>query len=195
MADPILITGARGRIGRTIAARWQSRGCTLLDREEGDLTRYEAIWTDRFAGMVTIVHLAADPDPEASMDQAGHGNILAMLNILRASSHHRVQRVVFASSLWADYASWRLASKMTWYAASKIAGEALLHAWSAEQARPSVALRFGYFDPKVTSASPELEQVRLDEATLIQQMDDALEWSQPSCSVRDAVGRSASPRR
>ena len=186
---PILITGASGRIGRTLAQHWQARRLVLLDRPEGDLIRDDNAWTRRFAGVGTVVHLAADPDPASPFDSAAAGNIQATLNVLRACSDHDVGRLVYASSVWADYRAWRLAPKMTWYAASKIAGEALVQAWADERGRPAVCLRFGFFDPEAVDVPPEAENHRLNEAALAYHLDEALAWSEPACAVRYAMGK------
>ncbi len=186
---PILITGARGRIGSALLRHWRDRDCVALDREEGDLTSYEESWAKRFEGAGTVVHLAADPDPSSPFASAASGNLQATLNVIRACSEHGVARLIYASSVWADYAAWQLAPKMTWYAASKIAGEALVRAWSDQLGRPAVCLRFGYFDPAASGVLPEAETHRLDEAALGFHLDQALAWSEPCCSVRYAMGK------
>ena len=189
MSQPILITGARGRIGRALSRHWKGRECVLLDREEGDLTVFHPTWADRFTGVTTVVHLAADPDPGSPFESAGAANIVATLNVLRACLESDVQRVVFASSVWADYEAWGLAPRMTWYAASKVAGEALVTAWADQVGRPAVCLRFGYFDPEAQSTSPEAETHRLNEEALRFHADEALTWSEPRCIVRYAMGK------
>ncbi|MDB5557591.1 MAG: putative oxidoreductase protein [Enterovirga sp.] len=184
----ILITGALGRIGSSLAAHWRDRECRLLDRPDGDLTGYDVGWTERFAGVGTVVHLAADPDPASPFESAAAGNIAATLNVLRASAEHGVARFIYASSVWADYERWRLAPTMTWYAASKISGEALVQAWADQLRRPAICLRFGFFDPAVARAHPNAETHRLTERALAFHLDEALAWSEPSCSVRYAIG-------
>jgi nucleoside-diphosphate-sugar epimerase len=143
----------------------------------------------RFAGIATVVHLAADPDPAAPFDSAAHGNLVSTLNVLRACSEAGIGRLVYASSVWADYAKWRLADEMTWYAASKIAGEALVEAWAIQERRPAICLRIGGFDPSVPDFGPPAETLRVDEAALVHHFDEALAWSEPRCAVRYALGR------
>ncbi len=186
---PILITGARGRIGSALARHWHDRAPVLMDREDGDLTRYMSVWADRFAGIRTVVHLAADPDPASPFESAAAANIEATLNVLRACLEHDVEQVIYASSVWADYQTWRLAPKTTWYAASKMAGEALVRAWADQADRPAVCLRFGYFDPEALDVSPAAETHRLSEAALAFHLDQALAWPGPGCSVRYAMGK------
>lgn len=191
----ILITGARGRIGACLARHWRDgHDLVLLDREDGDLAVPDPAWTDRFAGVGTVVHLAGDPDPRAGFESAGAGNVLATLNVLRACAAHGVRRVVYASSVWADWAPWQLAERMTWYAASKIAGEALVAAWAHETPdRAAVCLRFGWFDPTAPTGTPVQEARRLDAGTLAMHADAALARDAPGCVVRYAVGRLAGP--
>ncbi len=188
-SNPILITGAKGRIGRALLHHWRDRDCVALDREEGDLTLYDPGWARRFAGVRTVVHLAADPDPSSPFESAAATNIESTLNVLRACSEGGVQRLVYASSVWAEYEAWQLAPRMTWYAASKIAGEALVKAWADQHRRPAVCLRFGYFDPEATSVPPQAETHRLDKVALGFHLDAALAWSEPRCSVRYAMGK------
>lgn len=190
-AEPILITGAEGRIGRALARHWGERELILLDQPEGDLRRHEPAWTDRFAGVGTVVHLAADPDPASAFDSAAEGNLHMTLNVLRACGEHGVGRLVYASSVWADHERWRLAEEMTWYAASKVAGEALVRAWADQWRRPAVCLRFGGFDPAAPPEAPAIESLRLDETALRFHADEALAWSEPRCVVRYALGRLA----
>ncbi|MBM0207198.1 SDR family oxidoreductase [Micromonospora sp. STR1s_5] len=185
----ILITGARGRIGNALARHWRDRAPVLMDREDGDLTRYDPAWAGRFAGIGTVVHLAADPDPASRFESAAAANIEATLNVLRACLEHDVERLIYASSVWADYETWRLAPETTWYAASKMAGEALVRAWADQSGRPAVCLRFGYFDAEATDVPPEAETHRLNEAALAFHLDQALAWPGPGCSIRYAMGR------
>lgn len=188
-STPILITGARGRIGMALTAHWRDRhDLVLLDREEGDLTVEDWTWTERFAGVGTVVHLAGDPDPRAGFELAGAANIAATLNVLRACTAHGVGRLVYASSIWADWQPWQLADRMTWYAASKVAGEALVRAWAEQEGRPAVCLRFGWFDASALAGPVNREAPRLDAAVLGHHADEALAFAGPGCVVRYAVG-------
>jgi uronate dehydrogenase len=185
----ILITGAAGRVGRAITEHWSDRDLVLLDREEGDLARRATAWEDRFEGVDTVVHLAADPDPESAFESAAASNLAATINVLRACLGYGVTRVVYASSVWADYEKWRLSDRMTWYAASKQCGEALVHAWAAQASRPAVCLRIGGFDPSIPSALASFETLRVDAAALAFHFDEALAWNEPRCTIRYATGR------
>lgn len=190
----ILITGARGRIGSALAAYWRDRHrLVLLDRAEGDLTAYDRTWTARFAGVETVIHLAADPSPASGFESAGAGNLTATLNVLRAAHEHGVARLIYASSVWADFGPWQLAERMTWYAASKIAGEALARAWADQYRRPVVCLRFGGFGVDVPADAPVAGMSHLDQAALAFHADAALAWNGPGCVTRYAVGKFGRP--
>jgi len=191
MADStILITGARGRIGSVIAQHWRGRYPILLDRAEGDLCVYEEGWVRRLAGVGTVFHLAAEPDPAAPFERTGAGNIAATVNVVRACIEGGVGRLIYASSIWADYGSWGIADRMTWYAASKVAGEAFVRAYADQTGRPAVCLRFGGYQPE-EALTPELKINHLDAAAIAFHADAALAWEGPGCAVRYALGRLA----
>ena len=191
MMDKLLITGARGRIGSALARHWSSQQPVLLDREDGDFSQAEPRWMDRFAGIVTVVHLAADPDNQGPFESAGRDNILSVLNVLDACQRRGVQRLVFASSVWADHKVWQASEIMTWYSASKRAGEALVHAWSDQNQRPAVCLRLSLYDPGPSRAGALAQAARLDDAALVHHFNSALEWSEPRCETRYAIGKLA----
>jgi nucleoside-diphosphate-sugar epimerase len=176
-------------VGRAITEHWSDRDLVLLDREEGDLTKPAAEWENRFAGVDTVVHLAADPDPESGFESAAASNLAATINVLRACVGYGVRRVVYASSVWADYEKWRLSDRMTWYAASKQCGEALIRAWAEQAGRPAVCLRIGGFDPSIAAGDASFETLRVDAAALGFHFDEALAWNEPRCTTRYATGR------
>jgi NAD+ dependent glucose-6-phosphate dehydrogenase len=115
MDDPVLLTGAGGRVGRAIldgigdAYDWR-----ILDREppaEGALPDsiaesdvYVADVTDReavreaVAGVGAVVHLAGDPRPNAPWDSVLRNNIDGTHAVFEAAAEADVETVVFASS-------------------------------------------------------------------------------------------------
>nr|WP_284213825.1 NAD(P)-dependent oxidoreductase [Methylobacterium oxalidis] len=189
----ILITGAAGRMGRTLLHHWQDRVPLGLDRAGADRTvdltsgPDACVWA--FAGAETVVHLAADPDPIASYESGGYGNTLETLTVVGACLQAGVRRLIFASSVWADAPAWRLADRMTWYAASKLAGEALVQAWADQTGNPAVCLRPGFFDPGAGRADGFNEALRVDVPSLCRHFDEALAWEGPGCAIRYAVGK------
>jgi nucleoside-diphosphate-sugar epimerase len=119
----VLITGAAGRIGKEIVEELSStHDLCLLDRRPvprrpsiiADLARagtangwrrwarFKASpWADSFAGVDSVLHLAADHRSYAPWQRILSDNIQATWNVLEAAAQHKVRRVVFASSNWA----------------------------------------------------------------------------------------------
>jgi NAD(P)-dependent dehydrogenase (short-subunit alcohol dehydrogenase family) len=155
----VVLTGAAGRIGRSItpqlSERWNLR---LTDLEEGpgiealdvtDLAACRAL----FAGADAVVHLAAVPDPDASWDQLLPANVMGAYHVARAAAHCGVRRLVLASSLHVmsagpDETQVRASDSPrpgNLYGATKAWAEAV-GAWVAKTTATSVvALRIGYF--------------------------------------------------
>jgi NAD+ dependent glucose-6-phosphate dehydrogenase len=109
MDDPVLLTGASGRVGQAILDgigddyEWR-----LLDREPptqesdhefvvADVTDEDAI-RDAVDGVRAVVHLAGDPRPEAPWDSVLRNNIDGTQNVLDAAVDAGVEKVAFASS-------------------------------------------------------------------------------------------------
>lgn len=109
----VLVTGGAGNLGSklasTLAATSWCREVIALDRAEapaaprlrpvvGDLRRAEPAWTEAFAGVDAVVHLAAqNPYPDATWtDSAASFDMTAQM--IEAAVRHGVGRLVFASS-------------------------------------------------------------------------------------------------
>ncbi len=103
----IAITGASGTVGRATLETLRSHGhnLTLLSRSEHedletttlDVSNYEpfeAALTDE----TVLIHLAANPDPEAEWDALEGPNIRGAYNAFEAAVANGLERVVFASS-------------------------------------------------------------------------------------------------
>lgn len=119
----VIITGAAGRIGSQMVEELSgSHHLCLVDRSPvpghtsiiADLAQNHsrsyrrlwseaspARWTEAFQGTDVVVHLAADPSPQAPWPRVLHDNIQATQNVIETAVQHRVRRVVFASSNWA----------------------------------------------------------------------------------------------
>jgi NAD+ dependent glucose-6-phosphate dehydrogenase len=115
MDDPVLLTGAGGRVGQAIlggiadAYDWR-----LLDREPlsddrlppgvdeddvvvADVTDDEAM-VEAMAGVGAVVHLAGDPRPEAPWNSVLENNIDGTQTVFQAAVDAGVEKVAFASS-------------------------------------------------------------------------------------------------
>ena len=109
MDDPVLLTGAEGRVGQAILSDLSSEyDWRLLDRDPptrdtthefvvADITDYEAV-RDAVDGVGAVVHLAGDPRPEAPWNSVLNNNIDGTQKILQAACDAGVEKFVFASS-------------------------------------------------------------------------------------------------
>ena len=165
----ILLTGAAGRIGTAFRQAHGDRyGFRLADRRADGLADtpghgHEIVRLDvsdadacleACAGIDTVVHLAADPSPEADWDSSLlPNNIQGVVNVFRAASEAGCRRVVFASSVHAvgglqndeaiaDDAPPR---PVNLYGASKAFGEAVAATYSAA-GLSGIAIRIGAYD-------------------------------------------------
>ncbi|MFB6220818.1 MAG: NAD-dependent glucose-6-phosphate dehydrogenase Azf [Halolamina sp.] len=114
MDDPVLLTGAGGRVGQAILSRLADAfDWRLLDREPipeaqrhgiPESASYVADVTDESAvaeavrGCGAVVHLAGDPRPNAPWDSVLSNNIDGSQTVFRAAVEAGVEKVAFASS-------------------------------------------------------------------------------------------------
>lgn len=165
---PVLLTGAAGRIGTAFRlAHGQDYHFRLADLETSALIgtpgeAHEVIRLDvsdaaachaACAGIDTVVHLAADPRPDAPWDSLLQNNIQGVVNICEAALAAGCRRVIYASSAHAVGAyppDLTLADDAPpWpgnlYGASKVFGEGVLSAF-ATRGLSGVAIRIGAYD-------------------------------------------------
>ena len=113
--DPVLLTGAGGRVGRAILEGiGADHDWRLLDRESirldrlpdavadaerviGDVTD-EATVRDAISGVAAVIHLAGDPRPEAPWDSVVTNNVDGTQTVFAAAAAAGIDRVAFASS-------------------------------------------------------------------------------------------------
>lgn len=95
----VLITGAAGNLGDKLRRHLES-SCelALLDRVTGDDLSTWGAWADRFAGVETVYHLAADPLAQQTWPNLVAPNLDALVNVFQAAATRRVKRLVYASS-------------------------------------------------------------------------------------------------
>jgi NAD+ dependent glucose-6-phosphate dehydrogenase len=115
MDDPVLLTGAGGRVGQAILAGLGTEyDWRLLDREPltseqlprgvgsedvvvADVTDRDAV-AEVMTDVAAVVHLAGDPRPEAPWSSVLRNNIDGTHNVFAAAVEADVDRLAFASS-------------------------------------------------------------------------------------------------
>jgi NAD+ dependent glucose-6-phosphate dehydrogenase len=115
MDDPVLLTGAGGRVGQAILRYiGKDYDWRLLDREPlsdeklpanvereavftADVTDEDAV-EEAMQGIGAVIHLAGDPRPEAPWDSVLRNNIDGTHNVLEAAAEAGVEKFAFASS-------------------------------------------------------------------------------------------------
>ena len=164
----VLLTGAAGRIGRSFFAvasgRYRFR---LADRDTaglGDGPGHEVRMLDvvdpdgcraACAGIDTVVHLAADPSPEADFTGSLlENNIRGAYNIFRAAADAGCRRVIYASSLH-SVAGYPIEAAigpdapvrpLTMYGVSKCFGEATARYFAEAEGLSCIAVRIGAYE-------------------------------------------------
>lgn len=114
MDDPVLLTGAGGRVGQAILSRLADRfDWRLLDREPipaerrhgvaeadcfvADVTDDDAV-AAAMRGCGAVIHLAGDPRPNAPWPSVLQNNIDGTQTVFEAAVDAGVEKVAFASS-------------------------------------------------------------------------------------------------
>ncbi len=113
-------------------------------------------------GIDVVVHLAADPSPDADFhDSLLANNITGTYNIFRAAADQGCRRVVFASSVHAveGYPRGRELSPQdpvrprNMYGVTKCFGEATAHSFAVSEGLQSVCLRIGGYEQEPKGAN------------------------------------------
>lgn len=165
----VLVTGAGGRIGSAFVAQERARyDFRLADLADSDANATGPEGAERItlnvadldavqracAGIDTIVHLAADPSPEADFyGSLLENNIKGTFNIFQAARDQGCARVVYASSVHAvagypvdvQPRTTDAVRPMNMYGASKCFGEATAAAF-AYQGLSSICIRIGAYE-------------------------------------------------
>ena len=194
----VLVTGAAGSIGRVVTLGLCARGhevvgLDLVPEPEGFTGDWHTVdYADPDAVMAVfdderldaVVHLAGHPG-EASLPASLTSHVITTAALLDAMGHHRVTRIVYASSNHAVGRTPRadvpaggaLGADVpprpdTFYGVSKVAAEALLRLYADRHAVDAIVCRIGSFldEPTTRRAlstwlSPD-DCVRMVEAAL-----------------------------
>jgi nucleoside-diphosphate-sugar epimerase len=164
----VLLTGATGRIGSAFrqahGERYRfrlgvrrRRKLTETPGQDHEIVAFDVADADACrhacAGIDTVVHLAADPSPNAGWeDSLLANNIQGVVNIFRAAAEAGCRRVVFASSVQAvrgyppdeTIADDVPPRPVNLYGATKAFGEAVAATYSADVS--GIAVRIGAYD-------------------------------------------------
>ncbi len=166
----VLITGAGGRIGRSLAAHARDRySLRLLVHREKDRAPMSAygetlagdICDPSFLGKAcrgidTVVHLAADPSPKAEWESVRKNNIEGTYQVFKAAVGAGCRRVILASSIHA-VSGYPLGYQVhpddpvnpgDLYGVSKCFGEALARMAAEQHGLSSIVLRIGAFQSR-----------------------------------------------
>src|SRR5260370_28447669 len=170
MSRKVLLTGAAGRVGSAFReyagdrywlrladraieklADARSEGQEVFEFDIADLEACKMACKD----IDTVIHLAADPSPEATFyESLLDNNVKGVYNIFRAAKDQGCRRVIFASSIHAVEA-YPLDTQIhpcmpvrpaDMYGVCKRFGEAVQSYFSYDQRLSSIAIRLAPFD-------------------------------------------------
>ena len=162
----IIITGARGVIGRVLTKSLTEYQITPLDLPEKDITNYRRL-LKIFPGHEAVIHLAWDTKTENwKSGKINPENILMAYNVYKATLRCKVPRVIMASSVHADgFVGWNKPELLTPdrtpfptspYGASKVFVEALGRYFAKKYKLEVICVRFGGVNTKdVVISAPE----------------------------------------
>ena len=165
----ILVTGAAGLIGFTLAARLQASGRGVIGMDQvapaeahdfpfiaADLGDVHKLYQALDAGVEGIIHCGAVSGPMLLLDNPRsivQSNIMGSANIFEAARQRDLRRVVYCSSTsaYGDHPKgMEICSEETAlnavdiYGATKAAGDIMARAYAAQHGLDTVALRFSW---------------------------------------------------
>lgn len=200
------ITGGAGTIGTVLTqGLGDEHDIVRFDRRDGEGIRAVAFdeasqVTGLFEGLDAVIHLAADPSPNAPWDSVRGNNIDATFHVLEECRRAGVRRVIFASTNHVMHGNAILTTPETLdpskslamtaqdppnpdslYAVSKLFGENLGKLYSEQHGLEFVAMRIGWIvadnDPasmKDTKAADYMRAIWLSHRDCVQIFTQAL---------------------
>ena len=202
------ITGAEGTIGsvlrKGLSNKYKINSFTLKTQDfesiQMDLSNNNEI-KGKFEDLDVLIHLAADPRPEASWESVKKNNIEATFNVYNEVKNAGVRKIIFASTNHTQHGDTLLTTPETLdlqktkilslenntnpdslYAVSKLFGEDLGKYYSEKYNISFIGLRIGWIvkedDPTVkcgTSSEDYLRSMYLSHRDCMQVFEKALE--------------------
>ena len=202
------ITGAEGTIGSVLRKGLSNKNnisSFTLKKQEFESTQIDLSNNNeiigKFEGLDALIHLAADPRPEASWESVKKNNIEATFNVFNEGMKAGVKKIVFASTNHTQHGDTLLTTPETidpkknkilslgnntnpdsLYAVSKLFGEDLGKYYSEKYNISFIGLRIGWIvkedDPTVKCGTPSEDYLRsmyLSHRDCIQVFEKALE--------------------
>lgn len=168
MQRKIVITGAAGRIGSSLAENFKEfEELVLADKDldklkalEGEnSTLFELDILDKASclevceGADTVIHLAANPSPESTFAEIKTINMDGTYNMMSAAHEQGCRRFIYASSVHAvkgyprdeQVKTTSPVRPLDFYGVSKVFGEALGNYYGYQTAMEVIAIRIGGF--------------------------------------------------
>ena len=204
------ITGAEGTIGsvlrKGLSNKYKIISFTLQTQDfesvQMDLSNNNEI-KGKFEGLDALIHLAADPRPEASWESVKKNNLEATYNVYNEVKNAGVKKIIFASTNHTQHGDTLLSTPETLdlkknkilslenntnpdslYAVSKLFGEDLGKYFSEQHKIKFIGLRIGWIvkgdDPTIMCGTPSEDYLRsmyLSHRDCIQAFERALESS------------------
>ena len=204
------ITGAEGTIGsvlrKGLSKKYKIISFTLQTQDfesvQVDLSNNNEI-KGKFEGLDALIHLAADPRPEASWESVKKNNLEATYNVYNEVKNAGVKKIIFASTNHTQHGDTLLSTPETLdlkknkilslenntnpdslYAVSKLFGEDLGKYFSEQHKIKFIGLRIGWIvkgdDPTIMCGTPSEDYLRsmyLSHRDCIRVFERALESS------------------